>query len=227
MRLKVFLRVLPIFVACSLGTAATSDDATHVTIIFLADSNLNGRGGRSMLKREEEFQPALARALAADGVIVAIESPGWQEFSEDGLSWINRAPAAAKMLAASKGYAVMVEIGGNDCHNPFTLDQTRSNLDQILKRLDEAHIPVLVVGNTPDALCRLSMGSTYVTEYIQMFSDLASKYGDLYYADFMDGANGHPELFQDDQEHANAAGNALIAERMLPVVKKLVAQTEK
>ncbi|MBC7737881.1 MAG: hypothetical protein H7245_11855 [Candidatus Saccharibacteria bacterium] len=224
--MKLLLCVLPILTACCLGLAAIADE-TPVTITFLADSNLNGRGGRSMLKREEEFRPVLVRALAADGVHVEIESPGWKEFSEDGLSWINRAPSAAAMLAAPQKNAVMVEIGGNDCHNPFTLDQTRSNLNQILKRLHEAHIPVLVVGYTPDARCQLSMGPTYLAEYTKMFSDLASKYGDLYYPDFMDGVAGHPELFQDDQEHANAAGNVLVAERMLPVVKELVAQARK
>jgi acyl-CoA thioesterase-1 len=72
----------------------------------------------------------------------------------------------------------------------------------------------------------LELGSgDYDAQYLQMFADVADQYGDLYYRDFKDGLSGHPELVQSDHSsHPNAAGEAAIVARMLPVVQELVAR---
>ena len=59
-----------------------------------------------------------------------------------------------------------------------------------------------------------------------MFSDLATKHGDLLYADFKEDVTGHPELLQADNDHPNAAGEAIVVRNMLPVVEALLAQVQ-
>ena len=210
---------------CFAGHATAGSGA--VTIVLLGDSYLNGAGSRGSLTKAEEFSAILSSALAADGVPATLTGPGFKELSESGANWIKRAPAAAKMMAAPSNYVVMLELGANDCGEQLKVDETRANLDLILTRLNESHIPVLVIGTSAYEICRLTMGATYPADYTQMFADLAERYGEFYYSDFKDGVSGHPELLQADQDHPNAAGNALIAEKMLPVVKELVARAQK
>lgn len=57
-----------------------------------------------------------------------------------------------------------------------------------------------------------------------MFSELATKHGDLLYADFKEGVTGHP--LQADNDHPNAAGDAIIVRNMLPMVEALLAQVQ-
>jgi acyl-CoA thioesterase-1 len=220
--MRISLTLLLSILAAAHVTAAAFADVAPVTLVFLADSNLNGAGGRSVIQRSEEFRPILNAALAADGVAVNVVSPGWKEFSEDGVTWLKRDPAAAEMLANPQGYAVMVELGSNDCHD-YSLEETHANLNLILSRLHESHIPVLLVGTSAYEICKFAGGPKYLSEYAKVFADLATSYGDLYYPDFKDGVNGHPEFLQPDGDHANGSGNALIAQRMLPVVKELIA----
>ena len=102
------------------------------------------------------------------------------------------------------------------------LDHTRANLDQLLSILADKRVPVLVVGTAAYGYC----GADYAEPFSKMFSELATKHGDLLYADFKEGVTGHPELLQADNDHPNAAGEAIIVRNMLPVVKALLAQVQ-
>jgi acyl-CoA thioesterase-1 len=70
----------------------------------------------------------------------------------------------------------------------------------------------------------LTSNPAYPTDYARMFADLAAQYGDLYYPDFKAGVVGHPESLQPDGDHPNGPGNALITDKMLPLVTSLVAR---
>ena len=88
----------------------------------------------------------------------------------------------------------------------------------MLEILQQKKIPVLLAGMkaTPN------LGQKFVTAYDDMYPALAKKYHAVYYPFFLDGAALHPELIQQDGLHPNAVGVAVIVDRMLPFVKKLL-----
>jgi acyl-CoA thioesterase-1 len=104
------------------------------------------------------------------------------------------------------------------------MDETRGNLDQILTVLAGKSIPILLVGAAP---YHDDCGSEYAQRLPRMFQELADEYGALLYPDFKDGVTGHAELLQEDGEHVNAAGDAIIVARMLPSIEALIARAEK
>jgi acyl-CoA thioesterase-1 len=120
-------------------------------------------------------------------------------------------------------------LGQNDCAR-IDLDHTRANLDQILSILAQKRVPVLVVGTAAYSYCSSILsaghGADYAEPFSKMFSELATKHGDLLYADFKEGVTGHPELLQADNDHPNAVGDAIIVRNMLPMVEALLAQVQ-
>jgi len=141
--------------------------------------------------------------------------------SKSGLTWLTKNKAGLDLQANLANHAVIVELGQNDC--PGTkLDQTRANLDQLLSIFDDKRVPVLVVGTAAYDYC----GADYAEPYSKMFSELATKHGNLLYADFKEGVTGHRELLQSDNDHPNAASDAIIVRNMLPMVETLLAQMQ-
>ena len=196
---------------------ALADDAP-VKIIDIGDSYITGHG----VAPAKAFPIALQAALKSRGHLVEVIDTGFINKSSSGLGWL-LGPDGQKLLAAPAGHAVILELGGNDCSR-FNADQTRSNLDHILFQLAEKHVPVLLVGTEPYAYCARKRGADYSAAYRQIFPDLAKQYGVILYPDFKDGISGHPELLQADNDHPNAAGEAIIVERILPSVEALIAQ---
>lgn len=185
-----------------------------VKIIGIGDSYIAAGYGK--------FPTTLQEALKSRGHLVEVIDTGYKVTSASGLEWLLE-PAGQKLLAAPAGHAVILELGSNDCTR-FDLDRTRSNLDQILSQLMEKHIPVLLVGTQPYAHCAGIRGAGYPIAYRQIFPDLAKQYGVILYPNFKDGVSGHPELLLSDNDHPNAAGEAIIVNRMLPSVEALIAQ---
>ena len=67
---------------------------------------------------------------------------------------------------------VIVEFGGNDGLRGLPVEQSRSNLDQLLTALENAHVKILLAGITlpPD------YGPDYIRSFDQVFRDLAAKH---------------------------------------------------
>ena len=96
--------------------------------------------------------------------------------------------------------------------------ETRRNLDHILGRLKAAGLPVLFAGMRAPA----NMGPDYVETYDAIFPDLAEKHGVAFYPFFLDGVALERNLNLPDGLHPNAAGVAVIVERILPAVEALI-----
>ena len=189
-----------------------------ITIVDLGDSYIVGYG----VPAGETFPARLQAALDAAGRSVKVVDTGFVDTSKLGLLWLTKKPEGMALLAEPAGHAVILELGQNDCGR-FTLDQTRANLDGILAELAANKIPVLVVGTAAYGYC----GADYIAAFPEVFRGLAAKYGDLLYPDFKEGVTGHLELIGPDGDHANSAGEAVVVERMLPSVLKLIDRVEK
>lgn len=200
----------------SFGNATAND--TPVKIVNLGDSYIVGNGLLSV----DAFPAKLQTALTARGFSVEVIDLGFKNTSNSGVIWLKNADGQ-KLLAAPENNVVILELGGNDCRK-FTVDQTRKNLDSIVAKLREKHIPVLIVGTEAYGYCAGIRGAEYDIEYKQIFPDLAKKHDALVYPNFKDGVTGHPELLQLDNDHPNREGEAIIVEKMLPFVEALIAQ---
>lgn len=203
--------------ALASSNLAVAGDAP-VTIIDLGDSYITGYG----IGPSKAFAAVLQETLKSRGHSVEVINTGFKSKSSSGLDWLLE-PDGQKLLAAPEGHAVILELGQNDC-NRFEVDETRANLDQIVSQLAMKHIPVLIVGTEPYPICSSGNRASYPNTYRQIFPDLAKKYGVIFYRDFKDGISEHPELLQADKDHPNAAGEAIIVEKILPSVEALIAQ---
>jgi acyl-CoA thioesterase-1 len=191
----------------------TASEEAPRTIVTLGDSYINSYG----VATAESFAARLRSELEAAGHAVTIVEVGYTATSARGLTWLAQSKDGLDLQANPASHAVIVELGQNDCAR-IHLDQTRANLDQILTMLGQKSIPVLLVGTAAYTRC----GVDYAAPFSKMFSELATKHGDLLYADFKEGVTGHPELLQGDQDHPNAAGDAIIVKNMLPVIEALL-----
>lgn len=203
----------------ALVSSACAPAAAPVTIVLIGDSYLIGHG----VEAGEKFKDRLLPLLNTGGMKVAIIDTGFNQTSASTAARLDIFFKVPHFFPAATNPVVILEEGSNDC-TAMSLDQTRANLSQILSTFSEKGIPVLVVGTTPYDACDSAAEPNYSAEYIQMFADLAAQYGDLYYRDFKDGVSGHPELMQDDRDHPNTQGEAVIVAKMLPVVLELVAR---
>jgi acyl-CoA thioesterase I len=196
-----------------LGLAGNVDaEDAPPTIVTLGDSYITS------------YPAALQTALKSRGHLVEVIDTGFLNTSASGLEWLLQ-PAGQKLLAAPAGEAVILELGSNDCIG-FDVDKTRANLDQIVSQLTKKHIPVLIVGTEPYTMCARQWRADYPVAYRQIFPDLAKQYGVIVYPDFKAGVTRHPELLQGDNDHPNAAGDAIIVRNMLPMFEALLAQVQ-
>ena len=201
-----------------LGLAGNVDaEDAPPTIVTLGDSYINSYG----VAGTETFATRLKSGLNAAGHPVTIVEVGYTATSKRGLTWLAESKDGLDLQASPANHVVIVELGQNDCAR-IDLDHTRANLDQILSILAQKHVPVLVVGTAAYRYC----GADYAEPFSRMFSELATKHGDLLYADFKEGVTGHRELLQSDNDHPNAAGDAIIVRNMLPMVEALLARVQ-
>jgi len=204
-----------------LGLAGNVDaEDAPPTIVTLGDSYINSYG----VAATETFATRLKSGLNAAGHPVTIVEVGYMATSKRGLAWLVESKDGLDLQANPANHVVIVELGQNDCAR-IDLDHTRANLDQILSILAQKRVPVLVVGTAAYDYCSFRHAD-YAELFSKMFSELATKHGDLLYADFKEGVTGHPELLQADNDPPNAAGDAIIVRNMLPMVEALLAQVQ-
>lgn len=120
--------------------------------------------------------------------------------------------ARISQLDAYKPKAVIVLVGGNDYIDKQSMEQAFVNLGEIIKNIQSRGAVVVLVG------VRLSR---FFGNFDQEFETLAKEYNTAYVPHVLDGILGNSELMSDDV-HPNDAGYALIAERILPVLKPLI-----
>jgi acyl-CoA thioesterase-1 len=112
----------------------------------------------------------------------------------------------------------IVEFGGNDGLRGVPVEESRSNLDQLLTALENAHVKILLAGITlpPD------YGPDYIRSFDQMFRDLAARHHVAFVPMLYVNLVHVPGTIQDDGIHPTAKGSAIIADTLLSVLKPLL-----
>jgi acyl-CoA thioesterase I len=181
----------------------------EIRLVALGDSLTAG----IFLPADGAFPAVLEAALRKEGYHVSIVNAGVSGDTTSGglarLDW--------SLGEGADG--LILELGANDMLRGIDPKVTRAALDQILARLREKDVKVLIAG----MLASPSLGQSYRDAFDAIYPDLAAKYGALLYPFFLDGVSGHPQFTLTDGLHPNAAGVATIVNNILPTVRLLLA----
>ena len=188
--------------------AVEAAESAPVRILAFGDSLVHGYG----LAAHETFPVQLERALLEAGHRVEVLNGGNSgDTTAAGLARLDWTLADRPDLA-------IVELGANDGLRGIDPGETYRNLDAILSRLKAEGIPVLLAG----MLAPRNLGADYAQAFDAVYPRLAEAHGVALYPFFLDGVALQPELNQADGMHPNAAGVALVVERILPSVVRLI-----
>jgi len=114
--------------------------------------------------------------------------------------------------------AVIVEFGANDALRGLPVPQAEQALDQLLGKLVDKKLPVLLAGMRAPP----NLGPDYQSAFDGMYPRLAEKHGTLLYPFFLDGVAAEVKLNQADGMHPNPAGVDVMVARILPSVERLL-----
>jgi acyl-CoA thioesterase-1 len=181
-----------------------------VRIVALGDSLTAGLG----LPVNAAFPVKLEKALQAKGLTVEVTNAGVSGDTASGglarLDW--SVPDGTE--------AVIVELGANDMLNGVDPKITRKALSEIVRRLTERRVAILLAGMRAAP----NLGERYGHEFEAIYADLAAANGLLLYPFFLDGVAAESKLNQRDGMHPTAAGVDVIVARILPKAEELVAR---
>jgi acyl-CoA thioesterase I len=205
------LRAVTFIALLALGIAAVArGEAQAATrILALGDSLTAGFG----LSPQEAFPVRLQARLGAAGVAAQVVNGGVSgDTSAGGLARLDWA-------LADHPDVVLVELGANDALRGIDPRLTYANLDKILTRLKAAGAKIMLLGMRAPP----NWGRSYQAQFDAIFPDLAAKHHVPLYPFFLEGVALDPTLNQSDGLHPTARGADLIAERIAPLVARLVA----
>ncbi|MBY5408578.1 arylesterase [Rhizobium leguminosarum] len=206
MRFKVAaLQFTVIAVSLFLATAA---DARTINLVGFGDSLMAGY----QLPPGDGFPEKLQVALKAKGLDVTIANAGVSgDTTTGGLARID-------WSVPDGTDGVVLELGANDALRGIPPEESEKNLDQMIARLKERGIAVLLAG----IIAPPNMGADYAARFNPIYQKLSKKHGLPLYAFFLDGVALEAGLKLDDGMHPNARGVDVMVEKMEPAVTNFV-----
>lgn len=205
-----FKRMLSMIAAFAMAVTATH--AATIKILALGTSLTQGLGVPPGL----DLTAVLEARLKGSGLDVKVINAGVSgDTSAGGLARLD-------WSLAERPQAAIIELGSNDALRGQSPAETEKNLSMILARLKAEHIAVLLAGMRAPR----NLGPEYGAQFDAIYPKLAKRFGVLFYPFILDGVAANPKLNQADGIHPNPAGVKIIADRMLPFVKRLVLQVK-
>ena len=194
-------------------TAGASSAADRpIRIVVLGDSLSAGFG----LAARDALPAKLERALKAKGIAVAIANAGVSgDTAAGGLSRLD-------WSVPDGTDAVILELGANDALRGSDPQATRAALEQIITRLKERRIAVLLAG----MLAPRNLGPDYAKAFDPIYPELAAAHDLVFYPFIAEGVMGDRALNQADGIHPTAAGVDVMVARMLPKAEELIARVK-
>lgn len=206
-----FFASLALLLSLSAAPLAAGNADERLTIVALGDSLTAGY----MLGPDEGFSSQLEKALREAGHdnVTVVNAGVSGDTSSGGLARLDWA-------VGPEADAVIVELGANDALRAIDPELTRRNLTEIVSRLKDRGLPVLLAG----MLAPPNLGRDYGENFNSIYPDLAESEGLILYPFFLDGVAGERSLNLADGIHPTAEGVGIIVERILPKVENLIAE---
>ena len=176
-----------------------------IKMVVLGDSLSAGLG----LSASEAFPARLKESLKINGIELDMINAGVSGDTSSGgrdrLDW--SVPQGTD--------AVILELGANDALRGTDPKVTRAALTDILARLKERKVAVLLCG----MLAPPNYGSDYSARFNAIYPDLAKSFGVPLYPFFLEGVAADARLNQADGLHPTAEGVDVIVKNILPAVE--------
>jgi acyl-CoA thioesterase I len=185
----------------------TEDTKEKKTVVAFGDSLVYGTGSTL----GNDFPAALSEKIdeknpgALNDEIINMGIPG--ETTAEGLARID------KVLAKNPDIVIIL-LGGNDYLRQLPADQAFNNLEKIINRFKENEIEVVLIG-----IRQGLRGENYEIE----FDELAKKTKVSYVPNILDGIITRRE-YMSDYVHPNDAGYAMMADKIYPILAKLLGK---
>lgn len=219
---------LVMLMACSVG-GEPDDGPTPSLAIPAPSSPVSGEAPRADLRNVLVFGDSLSAAynLPVEQGWVALldarmrtETPGFRminaaisgETSAGGASRIDAA------LAQHRPSVVLIGLGANDGLRGLPLEETRINLERLVRAAEASGAQVLVMG------MRLppNYGKEYTGRFFAMFGEIATNEGTAYLPFLLEPIAFDDSAFQDDRLHPTAAAQPKIADHVWTVLAPML-----
>src|SRR3982751_11565 len=199
---------------CSLLSAPLLQAEPKAILVF-GDSLSEG----FMLRHSEAYPAVLAKKLRAAGLNFSVTNASASGGTTAG--GLERLPPHLKHRID----ILILELGVNDAFRGVPVEQIQKNLQEIIDmvkaRNPDARVVIVGIqlpGYTAD---------DYVSEFGQMFADLAAKNGAALVPYLLEGVAGKPSLNLPDGIHPNAAGHKILAENVWRVLEPIAREVDR
>lgn len=173
------------------------------TIVCFGDSLTEGVGAGS----GEDYPSELSRRIG-----VAVVNAG-----QRGDTTTRALARLSEALSNNNPRLVIVLLGGNDFLRQVPRQETRKNLEEIVRRIQDQGAMVAIAG------MRLGL---FTDEFGPIFEETAKKFGALYIPQVMKDILADTSL-RSDPIHPNGAGYRLMAERVAEKIKPLLREADR
>jgi acyl-CoA thioesterase-1 len=194
-----------------MGNIAYAEDAETkpIKILIIGDSLTAGYG----VEKEEAFPAILEKK---------IHKLGHTQYQvvNGGVSGSTTASGKSRLKWFLKGNPkiMLLALGANDGLRGLKLEQSKKNLEEIIKKAKSQNIKVVLGGMQIPT----NYGKDYRKQFQQMYQDLSKQYEIPLIPFLLDGVGGHKELNIADGIHPNAKGHEKVATTVLKYLEPLL-----
>ena len=190
------------------ASKTTADDQRPVIVAF-GDSLTAG-------VVQNTYPEYLQQLLDENGYHYRVENQGVAgDTTTDGLARIDNVIDAHPAM-------VLLEFGGNDGLRGIPVEASKQNLAEMIERLKQAKIPVVLLGITLPP----NYGPDYVQPFTAMFPQLARQYKIRLLPFLLVSVYKHPDMMQPDGIHPSGSGNRVVADDVFHFIAPLLKRSE-
>lgn len=200
--------IKPIFVFCLMIVCALSYAAKTKTILALGDSLTEGYGVDSIYSYPSQLGDKL-QALKLNYKVV-----------NGGVSGSTTASGLSRLRWFLKGKPdiMILALGANDGLRGLKLEDSKMNLEKIIKLANEHSIRTVLAGMQMPP----NYGLEYRDQFKKIYFELAKKYKLVFIPFFLEGVAGNKKLNIEDGIHPNKEGYKVITENVYLTIKDIL-----
>lgn len=189
-------------VVFALASPARAAEDTRPVILAIGESTTAGYG----VPAGQSYPAQLQALLDAAGYSYRVVNHGRNgSTTEMALANLHRG-----MLLQPE--VVLIALGGNDANHPQALRRTEDNLRKLVALFRETDAAVFLAART-------AVTDGGADERNALYARIAQEEGAVLMPSLRQDIAGHPELLIGDMRHPNAAGYALIAQRIFDLLQ--------